>query len=129
MSHQIVVLRNWKRDTGDIGFLECIRTQQLATNLAGNAHDGRGIQHRRSNTRDHIGGARPRSSDGNSYSSGGPGVAVGHVSRALFMANQDVMNRTVFESIVGRQDRAARIAEYVRDAFALQAFPENSCPT
>src|SRR5437773_5240212 len=100
MSHQIVVLRNWKRDTGDIGFLESIRTQQLATNLAGNAHDGRRIQHRRGNARDHVGRTGPRSSDGNTYSSSRPGVAVRHVSRALFMANQDVMNRTVLESIV-----------------------------
>ena len=52
-------------------------------------------------------------------------IAVGHVRRALLVADEDVADRVVEHRVVGRQNRAARIAEDDVDAFAHQAFPEN----
>ena len=55
----------------------------------------------------------------------GARVAVGHVRRALLVADEDVADRVLEQRVVGRHDRAARITEHDVDAFADEAFPED----
>ena len=55
-----------------------------------------------------------------------PRVAVGRVRRALLVAHQDVAHLVLLEQlVVDEQDRAARIAEDVLDAFFLQAADDD----
>ena len=61
--------------------------------------------------------------------SGRAGIAVGHVRRALLVAYQRVADRVVEQRVIGGENRAARIAEDVRHAFAHQALPENLRPS
>ena len=49
-------------------------------------------------------------------------VALGHVRGALLVADQDVLDLGVEQRVVGRQDRAARVAEDYFDAFGDQAL-------
>ena len=55
-------------------------------------------------------------------------VAVGHVRRALLVADEHVADRIAEHRVVGRQDRAARIAEHVGHPFANERFPEICAP-
>ena len=56
---------------------------------------------------------------------GRAGEPVGHVRRALLVADQDVPDRVLGHRVVGRQNRAARIAEDRADALPHQAFPDD----
>ena len=60
------------------------------------------------------------------YSAGGARIAIRHVGCALFVPHQNVVDRAVLERVIGRQNRAAGIAEDMLYAFALQTFPKNS---
>ena len=124
--HQIIVLGDGERDAGDVGFLKRVGPDQLAADLSGDADDRRRIQHRRRNAGDHVGRARSGGRDGHADSAARAGKAIRHVSRALFVAHQNVVNLAVLQRVVGGQNRAARISEHVLDAFALQALPQDA---
>ena len=126
MRHQIVVLGDRQRHTGDVSLLKSVRSKQLAADLPGDAHDGRGIHHRGSDPGDHVGRARAGGSHRNTYAAGRACVAVRHMRSALFVAHQNVANRAVPQRIVRRQNRPAWIAEDSLHALALQTFPKNS---
>ncbi len=51
-------------------------------------------------------------------------VSLGHVSRTLLVAHEDVSDRRVDERVVDRQDRAAGQAEHHVDALALEALDQ-----
>ena len=44
---------------------------------------------------------------------------------ALVVAHQDVMNIAVLQGIIGREDRAAGIAQYSGNALLFQTFPHD----
>ena len=123
--HEIVVLRDRQRDAGDVGFLERVRPDQPAADLAGDADDRRRVHHRRGDAGDHVGRAGARRRNRDADAAAGAGVAVGHVRRALLVPDQDVPDREVEHRVVGREDGAARISEHVGDALAHQTFPQN----
>ena len=125
MGDQIIVLGDGQRDAGDVGFLKGIGADQLAAYLTGDANDGRRIHHGGGDAGDHVGGARARSRDRHPDLAAGARIAIRHVGGALLMAHQDVMDVAVLQGVVGRQNRAARIAEDVLYSLALQAFPKN----
>ena len=52
-------------------------------------------------------------------------VAVGHVRRALLVADEDVPDRIVQHRVVGRKNGAARIAEDVGHPLANETFPND----
>ena len=122
---EIVVLRDWQGDAGDVRLLEGVGPDQFAAHLAGDADDRRGVEHGRRNSGDHVCRAGTRGRDGDTDLSAGAGVTVGHMRRALLMAYQHMMDLAVLERIVGWQNRAARVAEHGGDVFALQAFPKD----
>src|SRR6185503_16038551 len=74
---------------------------------------------------DHVGRAGPRRRDRHADLAAGAGVAVGHVRRPLLVADEDVADRIAEHRVVGRKDRAARVAEHVGHPFEDQRFPEN----
>ena len=61
---QVVVLGDRQRDAGDVGFLERVRANQPAADLAGDADDRRGVHHRRRDAGDHVGRAGTGRRDG-----------------------------------------------------------------
>ncbi len=120
------MLRDRQRDAGNVGLLKSVVTNQLAAHLASDTYDRRGIHHCGSNARDEVGRARPRGGNSNSHSAASASVAIGHVSRALFVTHQHVVNFGIFaKRVVGGQNRSARIAEDVLHAFPHKAFPDN----
>jgi hypothetical protein len=52
---QVVVLRDRQRDACDVGFLKRIRPDEPAAHLTSDAHDRRGVHHRRGDAGDHVG--------------------------------------------------------------------------
>ena len=51
---------------------------------------------------------------------GDPAIGIGGERRGLFMTDEDVLQARAGQRIIDRHDRAARIAEDVLDAFALE---------
>ena len=122
---EVVVLRHRQRHAGDVGFLERVRADEAAADLARDADDGRRVHHRGRHPGDHVGGARTGRRDGDADPAGRARVAVGHVRRALLVPREDVADGIVQQCVVRGQDRAAGVPEHVGDPLAHEAFPEN----
>ena len=120
---EVVVLRNRQRDAGDVGFLKRVGSDQLAADLTGDADDRRAVHHRRRDAGDHVGRSRTRGGDGDADPAARARVAVGHVRRALLVADENVPDRIPEHRVVCGKNRSARIAEDVGDAFADERFP------
>ncbi len=131
---QEVVLRDRHRDAADVGLLEGVGADRRAGDLAGDRdHRDRvhvGVRDRRDEVR--RAGTAGRHADADL--AGRRGVALGGVARALLVPDQDVpdLDRVV-ERVVRREDRAARDAEDVLGARALQGPDQalgarNRCP-
>ncbi len=113
-------------NTGNIRFLEGISADGRRRNLPGNAHDGRGVHHRRGQAGNHIGSAGARSSHGHPYFASGPGIAIGHMGSPLFVSNQDVVNlRVEVQGVIGGENCPAGIAKYNLYAFTDKTFPND----
>jgi hypothetical protein len=54
-----------------------------------------------------------------------PGVSIGHVGRALFVPDQDVVDRVFQHRVIGRQNRAAGIPKDGLHALVGQALPDD----
>src|SRR5438874_318422 len=113
MRDQVVVLRDGQRDSGDVGLLECIRADQLAADLPGDAYDWGGIQHRGGNAGDHVGGSGARGRDRDTNISACARVSVRHVRCTLLVTDEYVMNLAVLQRVIGGQNRSARISKRV----------------
>ena len=61
----------------------------------------------------------------NAHLAGRARVAVGHVRRALLVADEDVVDGKLAQRIVDGQNRSARIAEDIRNALTDQRRPDN----
>ena len=121
---QVVVLGDRQRDAGNVRLLERVGAEHGRGDLAGDAHDGRRVHHRRGDAGDEIGGAGSRGRDGDANLAGSARVAVRHVRRALLVSHEHVPDGERGERVVGRHDRAARIAEDGLDALADESFPD-----
>jgi hypothetical protein len=89
------VLRDRQGDAGDIHFLEGVRSKHAGVDLARDGHQGDGIHHGCGQACDQIGGPWTGSGNDDPSASGGAGVSVRHVGRALFVASQDVADGTI----------------------------------
>ncbi len=109
-------------DRGDVDGLEVLLVKLGHRCLAGDAEDRNGVGDRRVQPGDHVGPGGPRRTDADAdVSRPAPGVALGHVGRALDMAGKRVVDATAgLERRVERVDRCARHAERVGDAFQLE---------
>ena len=109
-------------DADSVGLLERVGPDYCPAHLAGNSH------HR---DRVHIGVAqrsyevrrtRATGDHDHAWPARHLGVALGHMAGALLVADEDVAYRRVQYGVVGRQDGAARQAEYDLRVLHLQAL-------
>ena len=124
---QEIVLGARTRDADEVRFLKSVVADHRGRNLAGQ-HDHRGGIHVGvGDAGDGVGRAGAGGNEHDAGPSADARIALGHVSRALFVADEDVLDLRVEESVVGRQDRAAGIAEDDIDAFGNQALDNDLC--
>jgi hypothetical protein len=123
--HQVAVLRDRQRDTGDVRFLKRVVANQLARHLPGDADHRHRVHHRGRNPGDQICRARPRSCDRDADTAARARVAIRHVRRALFVPHEDMPDRVIEHRVVGRKDRAARIPENRVYSLMDKAFPDD----
>jgi hypothetical protein len=124
---QVVVLRNRQRDARDVRFLERVGANELAADLPRDADDGRGVEHGRRDARDHVGRAGTGGRNRDPDLSRRTREPVGHVRRALLMANQHMADGVLRHRVVRRQDGSARVAKHGVHALAGEAFPDDLC--
>src|SRR5208283_4810870 len=109
--HQVVVLGSGARDAEGIGFLKRIGAHQLGGDLAGECNHGDRVHHGIHQSRDQVGGARPRGRTADANPARGTRVALGGEGGVLFVPHQNMANGVVVQRVVERQRDAAGIAE------------------
>ena len=119
------MLGHRQRDSGDIHFLKCVRAEDLAGNVAGNADDRNRVQHCCCDAGDEIRRAGAASGNAHTNLAGSARVAVGHVRGALLVAHQYMMNGKLAQRVVCGQNGSARISEDVRYALTDERGPKN----
>ncbi len=120
-----VVLGDGQGDAGDVDLLKCIAAEDLGGDLAGDADDGDGVEHRRGDAGDEVGRTRPAGGHADADLAGGAGVAVGHVRGALLVADEDVVDGELAQRVVDGEDGSARVAEDAVYALAGEGGPED----
>ncbi len=128
LGDQVIVFRDRQGHAGHVGLLEGVRAEERRGHLPGDADDRRRVEHRRRDPGHEIGRTRPRGRDAHPDSPGGARVTIGHVGRALLVAHEHVAHRRIVEHrVVGRHDRAARVAEHDVHAFLDERLPDRVC--
>ena len=123
-----VVLGDGQGDAGDVDLLEGVGAEDLGGDLAGDADDGDGVQHGGGDAGDEVGGPGAAGGDGDADAAGCARVSVGHVGRALLVADQDVVDGKLAQRIVGGKDGPAGIAEDGGYALADEGCPDDFGP-
>ena len=95
------MLGDGQGDAGDVDFLEGVRAEDFAGDLAGDADHGDGVEHGGGDAGDEIGGSGAGGGDGYADFARGTGVAVGHVRGALLVADEDVADGELAQGVVG----------------------------
>ena len=120
------MLRAVAGDADRVRFLEGVGADQLRRNLPGDDDHRDGIEQRVGDAGDRVGRAGPRRDEHDARLAGGAGIALRHVRRALFVADEHVADRgMIIERVIDGQHRAARITEHDFDAQIDQAFDQN----
>ena len=88
---EVVVLCDGQGDAGDICFLEAVAADESSHHLAGEGHDGYGVQPGVGDPGHQVGGPGPGGRAAYAYLARGPGIAVGGVGGHLLVAYQDVL--------------------------------------
>ena len=109
-------------DAGDVGFLEGVGADEVAARLAGDGDHGRRVHVGVGDAGDQVGRAGAAGGDADADLAGGAGIAVGHVGRALLVADQEMLQIRIVEGVVERDDHAAGQAEDDLDPGRLQRF-------
>ncbi len=122
-----IVLGARARDADEVRFLESVVADHRGRNLARQDDHRSGIHVGVDDSGDGVGGAGAGGDEHDAGASADAGIALGHVGRALFMADEDVLDLRVEERVVGREDGAAGIAEDYIDAFGNEALDDDLC--
>ena len=123
---QVVVLGAGPGDAHDVHLLKGVVADQGGGHLAGEHHDGDGVQVGRGNARHRVGGAGARGDQGHPHLGRGPGIAVRGVDRSLFVAYQDMPDAGgPVQFVIDIEDHPAGVTEDVLDSLPLQAFHQN----
>ena len=112
-------------DAGDVDFLKRVRAHHVTGDLAGDADDRRGIEHRGGDAGHEVRRARAGCRDDHAHAAARAGKAVRHVNRTLLVSHENVADREFEQCIVGWQNRATRIPEYGLHPFPYQGVPQN----
>ncbi len=108
------VLGDRHRDADDVGLLEGVRAHEGREHLARDADDRHGVHVGVGDRGDEVGGARAGGRDGDADATGCRGIALGGVTGALLVADEDVTHRlVVHEGVVDGHDRPAGKTEDV----------------
>ena len=92
--------------------------------LAGDRDHRHAVEEGVGDAGDEIGRARPRGRDADAGLAGDAAIGVGGQRRRLLVADEDVLQARARQRVVDRHDRAARIAEDVAHALALQRLDD-----
>ena len=118
------VLHDRQRDPEDVDFLEGVGAHQRRADLAGDRDHRHAVEEGVGDAGDEVGRARPGGREADAGLAGDPAIGVGGERRGLLVADQDVVQARTGQRVVDRHDRAARIAEDVLDALALQRLDD-----
>ena len=121
---EIIMLRDRRRDTADVRFLERILADDGGRHLSGETNERNRIHIGGGDTRYKIRAARSRSREADADFSRSARVTVRRQRRALLMTHKDMRELHFIDFIVQRQDHAARIPENDVYAFLFQAFQD-----
>ena len=119
---QEVVLGHRHRDAGGIALLEGVGADRSERNLTGDADHRDRVEHGVGERGDDVGRRRATGDHAHAGLAGGVGVALGHVTRALFVAHEHVTDRGLDDRVVDRQDRSAGQAEHHLDSLELEGL-------
>ena len=114
-----------QRNAGDVDFLEGVRAEHFAGDIAGDADHRDGIEHGGGDAGDEVGCAGTAGGHGNAHFAGGARVAVGHVRGALLVADKDVVDGKFAQRIVNGKNCSARVPEYIGYTFAYECRPHD----
>ena len=89
---QVAVLDDRQGDAGDVGLLERVETDEVPAHLAGDGHHRHAVHVGVGDGRDQVGGAGTRGGQAHAHLARGPGVAVGRMTGALLVPDQDVVD-------------------------------------
>ena len=124
---EVIVLRDWRRDTTNIRLLEGILADVGVSHLSRDADERHRIRIGRRDTRDEIRRTRAGGREDDADLARRARIAVCRMDSSLLMARQDVRKLHFIDSIVEREHRAAGISEYDVHAFILQAREHSLC--
>ena len=128
--HEKVVLDARARDADRVAFLERILTDRVRRDLSGNDDERDRIHVRGRNSGHRVRHPRTRRHQRDADLVRRARIPVGSVDRALFVTHQHMLDLVLLEElVVDVEDRAARVAEDVLDAFLLQATDDDFCPS
>ena len=123
---QEIALGNGHGDAGDINLLEGVLADQILCHVAGDEHNGGGVQIGGGDAGDQVGGAGAGCGETDAHLAGGAGITVRSVRSALLVGGEDVLDLLAvavqLKLIVDVQDGTARIAEDGINALLQQAF-------
>ena len=128
-AHEVVALRDRHRHAGDVDLLKRVLAQQARADVAGDAHDGRGVHIGGGDAGDQVRRARAGRREADAHLARRARIAVRRVAGALFVRGQDVPDAAIVivQFIVHIQDRAARISENRIDPLLDQALHQDFC--
>ena len=124
---QEIVLGARTRDADEVRFLESVVADHRGRNLAREHDHRRRVHVSVGDAGDGVGRAGARGDQHDAGASTHARIAFGHVGRALFVADEDVLDLRVEQRVVSGQDGAAGIAEDYIDAFGDQALDNDLC--
>src|ERR1700677_344535 len=122
--NQKVVLGNAHSDAGDVALLKRVRANGGRRNLASYNDERRRVHVRVANGRDDVGRTGAARDHGDTGLTRGEGVALGHVTGALFVTHENVPDRGVQDGVVYGKNRATGQAEDGIHALLFEALDE-----
>ena len=113
-------------DTGGIGFLEGVVTDQMRRYLTGQTDHWNAVHQRIGKTGHRVGGAGTRRDQHNADFARRPGITFRHMDRATFLAHENMLELVLLEDrVINWQHCAARIAEHGIHTLIYESFDNN----
>ncbi len=121
---QVVVLHHRNGDAENVGLLERILAEHPGHRLAADHEHRDGIHHRGHQAGHGISRSGTRGHEHRGRTTGRTGIAVGHVNRALLVADEDELHLRLdrFKSVEDGDGCSAGVAEDVFDAEVIEGF-------
>ena len=125
----VVVLGDGHRDAGNVGLLEGVGAHERLGHVAGDEHDRRGVHICGGDGGDEVRRAGAAGGDAHACAAGRAGVAVGGMTRVLFMRGQNVADAVLplVQLVVDRQHSASGKAEDDARTLLNEAFDQDCC--